>query len=118
MGERKNTIPEKYQEELKQWKAKHGTVRAISIDDNGNDKVLFFRLPTRPELSAAENMSIDDSTGQMDLYKKAEKMMVDCYLGGDIALEKIMEDVETFMPVAKTVLYDLVKEKKTSLIDC
>lgn len=116
-AEKKNIIPASWQAKINEWKASC-KVKAITVDDAGKVKFLFFKLPTRAELSAAENMAVDPETGQVDLYKKAEKMMVDCFLDGDLTLEQVMDNVELFMPVAKAVLYELVQEKKTSLISC
>ena len=115
--EKKLKIPERHNANIKAWKAKYGKVKPLAFIDGKDIKVVFFRIPTREELSAAETLATDKS-GNVDLYTKAEKTLVDCYLGGDMKLEEITADVEYFMPVAKKVLYELVVEKKTLWIDC
>jgi hypothetical protein len=113
----KITISERHQANIKVWKSKYGKVKPLAFVEGEEVKVMFFRIPTREELSAAETLATNES-GDVDLYTKAEKTMVDCYLGGDMKLEHIIADVEFFMPVAKKVLYELVVEKKTIWIDC
>ena len=115
--EQKLKIPARYVANVKAWEAKYGKIKTLAFTEGKDLKVIFFRKPSRPELSAAENLA-SDADGNMDLYTKAEKMMTDCYLGGDIKLEDILNDVDYFMPTAKKVLYELVAEKKTVWIDC
>lgn len=116
--EKKSIIPEKWKSQVENWKHEHKRVKSTVLDDAGKEKFVFFRQPTRTEISAAEERSINQETGSMNINNKAELLMGDCYLGGDISLEEIMDDVELFMPVARTVLYDLVKEKKIRLMSC
>jgi len=109
-------IPENYKPKIKGWESKFGKVKPMAILDGDEPRFLFFRKPTRPELSAAESL-VTDADGNIDLYAKAEKMMTDCYLGGDVDLKVIFDDVDLFMPIAKRVLYELVAEKKTIWIN-
>lgn len=109
-------IPADLQAEIKKWTAKHGKVRKMAVVSNDKSKVVCFRLPTREELSASENLATNED-GEMDMYAKANKMMTDTYLGGELTLEEILDDVEVYMPVARMVLYELVEQKKTIWID-
>lgn len=118
MSEKKSIIPENWRTQVKNWKNEYKRVKSTVVDDAGKDKFVFFRQPTRTEISAAEERSINQDTGNMNINSKAEFLMSDCYLGGDLSLEEIMDDVELFMPIARTVLYELVKEKKIRLMSC
>ncbi|MFK5948804.1 MAG: hypothetical protein QM500_08565 [Methylococcales bacterium] len=110
-------IPKIHLANIKAWELKHGKVKTMAIVDGKDIKFIFFRIPSREELSAAESLATNES-GDVDLYTKGEKTMGDCYLGGDMKLEDIMAHVEFFMPVVKKILYELVVEKKTLWIDC
>lgn len=118
MSEKKSIIPEDWKPQVANWKREHKRVKSTVIDDAGKDKFVFFRQPSRTEISAAEERSINQDTGNLNVNSKAEFLMSDCYLGGDLTLEEIMEDVEFFMPIARSVLYDLVQEKKIRLMSC
>lgn len=121
-------VPEELKKDVNTWKGKYKKVKYLDLgaetttekDENGKDvvkyipgKVVFFRMPTRQEMAAAENLSIDEA-GKTDSYKKAEKIMVDCYLGGQLTLEEIMADIELYMAVAGFCLYDLVNVKNVN----
>jgi hypothetical protein len=112
-------LREKYKDQIVGWKRQYGAVKALFIED-GKDSghVLFFRTPTRLQLSAAEAMSVAAGTGESDLYKKSERLLADCLLGGDLSLEAVLNDTAVFMAAGKFVLYDLVEQKKTSWESC
>lgn len=70
MNEKKIT-----QSQIEDWKKKHGDVIEYTVED----KVAYFRKPTRQELSYASIAS-----NQMkDVIKYAENLMNSCWLGGD-----------------------------------
>lgn len=133
------TIPEEFKSKVDGWKANYGKIKYLDIDSllqikkekkkEGNKEVdievpeykqgrsVFFRMPSRQEMSAAENLSVNES-GQMDSYKKAEKLMVDCYLGGQATLDEILADIELYMAVAEFCLYNLVERKNVNWGSC
>jgi hypothetical protein len=112
-------LREKYSEQITAWKRQCGTVKALFIEDGKEGgQALFFRLPTRLQLSAAEAVSIAPGTGEADLYKKSERLLADCLLGGDLSLEAILNDTSLFLSVGKFVLYELVEQKKTNWENC
>jgi hypothetical protein len=109
-------LREKYSEQITAWKRQYGVVKAFFVEDGkGGGCVMFFRIPTRLQLSAAEAVSIASDTGGVDLYKKSERLLADCLLGGDLSLEAILNDTPLFLSVGKFVLYDLVEQKKNEL---
>lgn len=121
-------IPAEFTEKVNSWRGKYKKIKYLDvnavtdIDKEGNVKytpglVVFFRMPTRQEMSAAENLSVGEA-GQMDIYKKAEKLMVDCYLGGQLTLDEILNDIETYMAVAEFALYRLVERKNVNWGNC
>lgn len=68
------------------WKKQHGEVISYSVED----KVGYFRKPTRQEISYASVAS-----NQMkDVIKYSETLMTACWLGGD---KEILEKDEYFM---------------------
>lgn len=129
--EKKVIIAEGFEQEVRAWTNKYKKVKFLEIGaeettekKDGKDvikyipgKVVYFRTPTRQEMSAAENLSINED-GKIDSYKKAEKLMVDCYLGGQITLEEILEEIETYMAVASFCLYNLVETKNVNWGSC
>lgn len=117
MSDYKKTKKTQYADQIKTWKAKYGTVKAFFAGEGEQAKALFFRQPTREELSAAENLSLGAS-GQVDLYKKSDRHIIDCYLGGDMTVEQVMKDTSVYLPLAKFVLVNLIDEKKSSWEDC
>lgn len=126
-------LPEAYQESLKNWKKKY---RVKYLELGGQDveqtdkdaialvpkhkfgKLIFFRMPTRQEMAAAENLAVDPETGRFDVYKKAEKLILDCHLGGDYTLQEIYEDVELFMDASNFILYRLIESKNANWGSC
>jgi hypothetical protein len=112
-------LREKHNEQVVAWKRQHGVVRALFVEDSKEGgRVMFFRVPTRLQLSAAEAMSVNLSAGTVDVYKKSERMLADCLLGGDLSLEDILADTPTFIAAGNFVLYNLVEQKKTNWEDC
>ena len=109
-------LPKIHQANVKAWELKFGKVKIIAFVDDSKTKFIFLRKFSRIELSAAETLATKEN-GELDLDIKAEKMMTDCYLGGDIKLEDILGDIELFLPVANKVLYELVVQKKTIWIN-
>jgi hypothetical protein len=107
-------LPKKYKELVEEWTNKYGKVKWLDVEG----KLIFFKLPTRAELSAAENLSFDGTTGQMDVYKKSEKLTIDCYLGGEYTPEQILDDIELSLAVGEFVLYNLLNKKKVSWGGC
>jgi hypothetical protein len=112
-------LREKYSEQITAWKRQYGAVKVLFVE-NGKDGgyALFFRMPTRLQISAAEAVSIAPDTGGVDLYKKSERLLADCLLGGDLSLEAILNDTPIFIAVGKFVLYELIEQKKTSWESC
>jgi hypothetical protein len=102
-------IPEKWKQQVSAWK-KSGKVKHVHIEGDGS---VFFSLPTRTQVQAAEEVSVNEE-GQVNIYAKADRLMADCYLGGDISLETISEDTELYMAVAKFCLYELVTAKNVT----
>lgn len=115
----RDDLREKYSEQIAAWKRQHGGVKVLFIEDSKDaGRALFFRTPTRQQLSAAEAMSISTGTGEPDLYRKSERLLVDCLLGGDITLEAILADTSMFLSIGKFILYELIDQKKTSWEAC
>jgi hypothetical protein len=115
----REVLREKYSEQVSAWKRKYGVVKVLFIEDGKDSgRALFFRLPTRLQLSAAEAVSITAGTGEADVYKKSERLLADCLLGGDITLEAILDDTPLFLSVGRFVLYELVEQKKTNWESC
>lgn len=124
-------IPEEFKPKVAKWKQDYGKVKYLDLDskfemkENGDKQVpeytpgkaVFFRQPTRSEMSAAETLSVNES-GQSDPYRKAERLMVDCYLGGQLTLDQILADIESYMAVANYVLYNLVEVKNVNWGSC
>lgn len=122
-------LPDEHTADMNRWKAKHRVVKYLdvdgylSVDSKKNPveyvqgKPVFFRQPTRMEMSAAEALAVNED-GQVDSYKKAEKLLVDCYLGGAYSLEELLDDIEIFMSVAEFCLYELVKRKNVNWGSC
>lgn len=82
------------------WKKKHGDVIAYTVED----KVAYFRKPTRQELSYASIAS-----NQMkDVIKYSESLMNSCWLGGD---RDILEVDEYFIGAMSVI--EALAEVKT-----
>lgn len=72
--------------QIEEWKKQHGDVVSYAVED----KVGYFRKPTRQEISYASVAS-----NQMkDLIKYSETLMNSCWLGGD---REILERDEYFI---------------------
>ena len=109
--EGKVEVPKRYIEKVKAWETEHGKVKPLAVLEGDEIKYIFLRVFGRAELSAAETLAMDDN-GEVNPDTKAEKLISDCYLGGDIKLETILNNIEYFLPVANKVLYELVAQKK------
>jgi hypothetical protein len=122
MEQKKNwreALREKYNEQAVAWKRQHGTVKVLFVEDSKESgRALFFRMPTRLQFVASEAVSISAGSGEVDVYKKSERLLVDCLLGGDISLEEILNDTSLFISVSKFVLCELIDQKKTSWENC
>ncbi len=125
-------IPKELEQQVNTWRGKHKKVKYLDLgsetttekDKNNKDvikytpgKVIFFRMPTRQEMAAAENLSTNEE-GNIDTYKKAEKTLVDCFLGGQLTLDEILNDIELYMDVARFCLYNLVESKNVNWGSC
>lgn len=110
-------LDQKYAAIIQENKAKGKKVKRLVIEEGIEKKVLYFRLPDRKELAAAESMAISED-GTLDPYKKAERMIVDLYLGGDYELNTLLDDTELYLAVSDFVLYRLIEQKKTSWATC
>ncbi len=84
MGETKQMVGQATPEQIEAWKAEHGEVFAIVVEDS----VLYVRKPTRKDLSYA---SASAKNGGLDYI---EALMKNCKLGGD---ETIITDDGKFM---------------------
>ncbi len=111
------TLDKDYAGIIQENKAKGRKVKRLVIVEAEERKPLYFRLPGRQELAAAESMAIG-TDGNLDPYKKAERMIVDLYLGGVYKLEEILDDIELFMVVSDFILYHLIEQKKSSWTTC
>ena len=120
MDEQKNSVAageakkKEYASKIEAWKRAHGKVRMCLIDD---DKAVFFRLPARVQMQCAESLAFTED-GKFDAHRKAERLIADCYLGGDYTAEQINADIEVYTPLSRYVISKLVEEKKTVSIDC
>lgn len=74
------------QTQIEDWKKKHGDVVSYSVDD----KVGYFRKPTRQEISYASVAS----SQMKDAIKYSETLMNSCWLGGD---REILDKDEYFI---------------------
>lgn len=110
---------EKYRSQIDHWKKQYGTVKAFFVEDTEDSgRVIFFKIPTRMQMSASESLSIDQTTGNPDLYKKGERLIVECLLGGDVELQAILDDTALFLAAGHFVIYNLVEQKKTNWETC
>lgn len=108
---------EQYAEQIRTWQSKYGPVKIFWIEDGKETKAIFFRQPNRFELAAAENLSTN-SAGQIDFYKKGERHISDCYLGGDLSVEQMLADTSVYIPAMKFTILGLIEEKKSSWESC
>ena len=84
MEDNKTLVGQATPEQIEAWKAEHGEVFAIIVEDG----VLYVRKPTRRDLSYA---SASAKNGGLDYI---EAVMKNCKLGGD---ETIITDDGKFM---------------------
>lgn len=88
---------------IESWKKQHGDVIQYTVED----KVAYFRKPTRQEISYASVAS-----NQMkDAVKYTETLMRSCWLGGDM---EILERDEYFLGAAPII--DALTEVKAGEI--
>ncbi|MDR3133229.1 MAG: hypothetical protein LBU42_04310 [Prevotellaceae bacterium] len=112
-------LRQNYSDQIAAWKRQHGVVKALFIEDSKESgRVIFFRIPTRLQLSAAEAVSVTTGADRSDVYKKSERLLADCLLGGDLSLEAILADTSVFVSAGNFVLYNLVEQKKTNWENC
>ena len=89
------------QNQINEWKAKHGEVFLITVED----KEAYLRKPDRTVLAYAMQQ------GQKSPLKMSEVLMNQCWLGGD---EEMKTDDDLFI-AASTKLDALVQIKDASL---
>ncbi|KAA6336277.1 hypothetical protein EZS27_015564 [termite gut metagenome] len=96
-----DTKKEITQEQIEEWKAKHGSVFAIEVDG----KVCYLKKPTRKALSAAAVI------GKSDPLKYNETLLLNCWLAGD---EEIKTDDDLFLGVSGK-LSEIIEIKEAEL---
>ncbi len=111
--EKEFSIPEKFQGEVAGWKKKHGRIKFFAFEE----VALFFKMPTRQQLSAAESLAQNED-GTFDLTKKADQLMADCLLGGDLTIEQINADIEVYVALVDFCGNKLVKAKNANWGSC
>lgn len=89
------------EEQIQEWKQKHGKVYKIRVDD----KVCYLKRPSRKTLSYAS------VAGKDDPIKFNEVVLRDCWLCGD---EEIKTDDVLFMSISPK-LADIIEIKETEL---
>lgn len=111
------SLTEKYKADIKRWKAGLNTgqkLKACFIEES--EEVLFFRTPTIPEFTAAEQLAVSNDTGIVAFDKKAGSLMADCYIGGDLSVEELKQDTEKYVAVSQFINSQLIAQKKTSFL--
>ena len=103
-----------YASQIEAWKKTHGKVRMCLMEDG---KAVFFKMPSRVQMQCSESVAFTDEV-KFDAHKKAERLIADCFLGGDYSMEQINADIEVYTPISRYVISKLVEEKKTASIDC
>lgn len=88
-------------EQIQEWKKKHGTVYHITVDG----KECFLKRPSRKTIGYAS------AAGKDDPMKFNEVVLRDCWLGGD---EEIKTDDVLFMSVSGE-LASLIELKRVEL---
>lgn len=88
------------EKQIQEWKAKHGEVYCITVED----KTGYLRRPDRKILSAANNYANDS-------IKYNEFVLKNCWLGGDVVL---MDEDVYFFAVCKK-LGELIEVKEAEL---
>ena len=88
------------QAQINDWKKKHGEIVSYIVED----KVAYFRKPTRQEISYASVAS-----NQMkDVIKYSETLMNSCFIGGD---REILDKDEYFIGAMSVI--EALAEVKT-----
>ena len=87
------------QTQINDWKKKHGEIVSYTVED----KVAYFRKPTRQELSYA----MVASNQMKDLIKYSETLMNSCFIGGD---REILDKDDYFIG-AMTIIEALAEAK-------
>jgi hypothetical protein len=90
------------QEQIDQWKKKHGTIFLIKVED----KVCYLKKPDRKTLSYAATV------GAKDNLKFNEAILANCWLGGD---EEMKTDDSLFLSVS-TRLAEIIEIKEAELV--
>ncbi|MDR1199056.1 MAG: hypothetical protein LBK94_08630 [Prevotellaceae bacterium] len=85
---KKNLSGEATKEQIAMWKAKHGTVFEVIIDD----AVCYLHKPDRNVISAAATL------GQNDPMRFNEVLIENCWISGD---EKIKTDNDYFFALVE-----------------
>lgn len=91
------------EEQIKQWKAKHGKVFAIKVDGH----ICYVKKPERNALSYASTVGIKDP------IKFNEILLNNCWLGGSDAIKN---DDELFLSVSGK-LVEIVNIKDAELVN-
>jgi len=89
------------QEQIQEWKEKHGDVYKLSVED----KTCYLKKPNRKTLSYAS------TAGAKDPFKFNEVILAQCWLGGD---EEIKTDDMLFLS-ASSKIGDLIEIKEAEL---
>jgi hypothetical protein len=89
-------------EQIAEWKAKHGDVWKITVED----KVAFLRSPDRKTLGYAS------SVGASDPMKFNEILLKNCWLAGDM---EIQTNDALFLS-ASSKLAQLIEIKETEMV--
>ncbi|GIJ93367.1 MAG: hypothetical protein Q4A09_05285 [Capnocytophaga felis] len=89
------------QEQIQEWKRKHGEVSLLRIED----KKAYLKTPDRKTLSFASSFATTDP------LKFNEILLENCWLGGD---EEIKTDDSLFL-AASSKLAELIKVKEATL---
>lgn len=89
------------QEQIAEWKKKHGGVYRIDVDGRS----CYLRKPNRKELGYAA------MAGKTDPLKYNELILKNCWLGGD---EDIRDDDDLFLSVG-AVLAEIIEVKAAEI---
>jgi hypothetical protein len=93
-------------EQIAEWKARHGKVFRVKIEEA--DKACYLKKPSRKALSYA-TMAGKDSP-----LKCNEVLLNDCWLGGD---EEIKTNDDLFLSISPK-LAELIQTKEAELEEC
>lgn len=89
-------------EKIAEWKAKHGEIFSISVED----KICYLKRPDRKTLGFASQ------AGTTDPFKFNEVILNNCWLGGD---EEIKTNDAYFLAICPH-LAEVVEFKKAELV--